>query len=229
MKVLIREGSAAKNFEALIDLLPEHFENIMFCSDDKHPDDLLLHHINNLCARAIAKGMDIFKVLQAACINPVTHYNLDVGLLKVGDFADCIVVEDLKEFKTLQTYIHGELVFDKGVSFIKSVPFKILNNFHTDKKNLSDFRFESSAKEIRVIEALEGQLVTNELIEDSLLQDGNLVSNVDKDILKMTVVNRYQNQKPAIAFIKNFGDRKSTRLNSSHVKISYAVFCLKKK
>ena len=205
MKVLIREGSAAKNFEALIDLLPEHFENIMFCSDDKHPDDLLLHHINNLCARAIAKGMDVFKVLQAACINPVTHYNLDVGLLKVGDFADCIVVEDLKEFKTLQTYIHGELVFDKGVSFIKSVPFKILNNFHTDKKNLSDFRFESSAKEIRVIEALEGQLVTNELIEDSLLQDGNLVSNVDKDILKMTVVNRYQNQKPAIAFIKNFG------------------------
>lgn len=205
MKVLIREGSAAKNFEALIDLLPEHFENIMFCSDDKHPDDLLLHHINNLCARAIAKGMDIFKVLQAACINPVTHYNLDVGLLKVGDFADCIVVEDLKEFKTLQTYIHGELVFDKGVSFIKSVPFKILNNFHTDKKDLSDFRFESSAKEIRVIEALEGQLVTNELIEDSLLQDRNLVSNVDKDILKMTVVNRYQNQKPAIAFIKNFG------------------------
>src|SRR5690554_870362 len=205
MKVLIREGSAAKNFEALIDLLPEHFENIMFCSDDKHPDDLLLHHINNLCARAIAKGMDVFKVLQAACINPVTHYNLDVGLLKVGDFADCIVVEDLKEFKTLQTYIHGELVFDKGVSFIKSIPFKILNNFHTDKKNLSDFRFESSAKENRVIEALEGQLVTNELIEDSLLQDGNLVSNVDKDILKMTVVNRYQNQKTAIAFIKNFG------------------------
>lgn len=205
MKVLIREGSAAKNFEALIDLLPEHFENIMFCSDDKHPDDLLLHHINNLCARAIAKGMDVFKVLQAACINPVTHYNLDVGLLKVGDFADCIVVEDLKELKTLQTYIHGELVFDKGVSFIKSVPFKILNNFHTDKKEVSDFRFESSAKEIRVIEALEGQLVTNELIEDSLLQDGNLVSNVDKDILKMTVVNRYQNQKPAIAFIKNFG------------------------
>ncbi|GGG44918.1 adenine deaminase [Bizionia arctica] len=205
MKVLIREGSAAKNFEALIDLLPEHFENIMFCSDDKHPDDLLLHHINNLCARAVAKGMDIFKVLQAACINPVKHYNLDVGLLQVGDDADCIVVEDLKTFKTLQTYINGELVFDKGVSNIKSVPFKILNNFHTDKKDVSDFRFESSAKEIRVIEALEGQLVTNELIEESLLKDGNLVSNPEKDILKMTVVNRYQNQKPAIAFIKNFG------------------------
>ena len=205
MKVLIREGSAAKNFEALIDLLPEHYENMMFCSDDKHPDDLLLHHINNLCARAIAKGMDIFKVLKVACINPVKHYNLDVGLLNIGDFADCIVVEDLKDFKTLQTYINGKLVFDQGVSKIHSVPFEILNNFHTDNKDLSDFKLESSAKQIRVIEALEGQLVTNELIEDSLLQDGNLVSNVEKDILKMTVVNRYQNQKPAIAFIKNFG------------------------
>jgi adenine deaminase len=204
MKILIREGSAAKNFEALIDLLPDHFENIMFCSDDKHPDDLLLHHINHLCARAVAKGMDVFKVLQAACINPVKHYNLDVGSLKVGDFADCIIVEDLKDFKTLQTYINGKLVFDKGVSKIEAVPFEILNNFRTNKKVVSDFKFESSAKEIRVIEALEGQLVTNELIEESLIQNGNLVSNTERDILKMTVVNRYQNQKPAIAFIKNF-------------------------
>lgn len=213
MKVLIREGSAAKNFEALIDLLPEHYENMMFCSDDKHPDDLLLHHINNLCARAVAKDMDVFKVLQVACVNPVKHYNLDVGLLNVGDFADCIVVEDLKDFKTLQTYINGELVFDEDISKIDSVPFEIPNNFQTDKKDVSDFRYESSATlrlrsgqaKIRVIEALEGQLVTNEIIVESLLQDGNLVSNVEKDILKMTVVNRYQNQKPAIAFIKNFG------------------------
>lgn len=222
MKVLIREGSAAKNFEALIDLLPEHYENMMFCSDDKHPDDLLLHHINNLCARAVAKGMDVFKVLQVACVNPVKHYNLDVGLLNVGDFADCIVVEDLKDFKTLQTYINGELVFDEDISKIDSVPFEIPNNFQTDKKDVSDFRYESSATlrlrsgqaKIRVIEALEGQLVTNEIIVESLLQDGNLVSNVEKDILKMTVVNRYQNQKPAIAFIKNFGLKKGAIASS---------------
>ncbi len=205
MKVLIREGSAAKNFEALIDLLPEHFENMMFCSDDKHPDDLLLNHINKLCARAIAKNIDLFKVLQVACINPVKHYNLEVGLLQEGDLADCIVVEDLVNFKTLQTYINGELVFDTGQSLIKSGTFQLLNNFNTSKKTVSDFRFHSSANKIRVIEALEGQLVTNELVADSLIKDGNLVSNVEKDILKMTVVNRYQNQIPAIAFIKNFG------------------------
>jgi adenine deaminase len=205
MKILIREGSAAKNFEALIDLLPEHFENMMFCSDDKHPDDLMIDHINRLCSRAVEKGVNVFKVLQTACINPVKHYNLDVGLLKEGDDADFIVVEDLKDFKTLQTYIDGVLVFDNGVSKIDTIPFEILNNFNCNKKQVSDFRFQSLAKQIRVIEALEGQLVTNEVICDTLIENGNLVSNIDEDILKMTVVNRYQDQNPAIAFIKNFG------------------------
>ena len=114
MKILVREGSAAKNFDALIDLLPAYYENMMFCSDDKHPDDLIIGHINELCARAVAKGVNIFKVLQAACVNPVKHYKLDVGLLKKGDDADFIVVENLKDFKTLQTYINGELVFKNG-------------------------------------------------------------------------------------------------------------------
>jgi len=205
MKVLIREGSAAKNFDALIDLLPEHFENMMFCSDDKHPDDLILGHINTLCARAVAKGIDVFKVLQVACINPVEHYNLDVGLLKVGDAADFVIVNDLKDFKTLQTYINGELVYDKGESKIQSTPFEVLNNFNTEKKQVEDFKFKTTSKQIRIIEALEGQLVTNEIIVDSLLEDGNLISNIENDILKMTVVNRYQNQSPAIGFIKNFG------------------------
>jgi adenine deaminase len=205
MKVLIREGSAAKNFEALIALLPEHFENMMFCSDDKHPDDLLLGHINQLCKRAVAKGIDVFKVLQAACVNPVKHYNLEVGLLQKGAAADFILVDNLKEFNVLETYINGELVAKNGKSFVKSVPFEILNNFNTNKKKLADFRFESSANKIRVIEALDGELVTNQMEAASLIVDGNLVSNTATDVLKMTVVNRYKNEAPAIAFIKNFG------------------------
>ncbi|WP_179009977.1 adenine deaminase [Winogradskyella forsetii] len=205
MKVIIREGSAAKNFEALIGLLDEHFLNMMFCSDDKHPDDLLLGHINQLCARAVAKGVDVFKVLRAACVNPVKHYNLDVGLLNVGDDADCIIVEDLNDFKTLQTYINGALVFDKRESKIEHVEFENLNNFNTDKKEISDFRLESQAEKIRVIECKDGELVTNELIENATIEDGNLISNTKTDILKMAVVNRYENQKPAIGFIKNIG------------------------
>jgi adenine deaminase len=205
MKVIVREGSAAKNFEALIDLLPEHFENMMFCSDDKHPDDLLLGHINQLCGRAVAKGMDVFKVLQMACVNPVKHYNLDVGLLQVGDAADFIVVEDLISFHVLSTYINGELVFNNGKSFVKHVNFERHNNFNTDFKQVPDFKMKASSNHVRVIEALDGQLVTNEIYAEALVYNGNLISNTDKDILKMTVVNRYQNEIPAMAFIKNFG------------------------
>ncbi|WP_339624032.1 adenine deaminase [uncultured Winogradskyella sp.] len=205
MKVIIREGSAAKNFEALIDLLEDHYEHMMFCSDDKHPDDLLLGHINQLCARAVAKGCDVFKVLQMACVNPVKHYNLDVGTLQIGDAADCIIVENLNDFKTLQTYIDGKLVYDKGISKIKTVAFKNLNNFNTNAKEVSEFRFESNTDKIRVIECLDGELLTNQIIADATIQDGNLVSNIEADILKMVVVNRYKNEKPAIAFIKNIG------------------------
>lgn len=205
MKVIIREGSAAKNFDALIDLLPEYYQNIMFCSDDKHPDDLLLGHINQLCARAVAKGNDVFKVLQAACINPVRHYNLDVGLLNEGDFADFVIIDSLTDFNVLQTYIDGELVADKGESFVKNVEFELLNNFHTNEKSISDFEFHSASEKIRVIEALDGELVTNEIESESLIIDENLVSNTQTDILKMTVVNRYQDSEPSIAFIKNFG------------------------
>ncbi|WP_299224135.1 adenine deaminase [uncultured Psychroserpens sp.] len=205
MKILIREGSAAKNFEALIGLLPEYATQMMFCSDDKHPDDLLIGHINQLCARAIKKGIDVFKVLQAACVNPVEHYGLDVGLLEVGDAADCIVVDNLKDFKVLQTYIDGKLVSENGKSMIESTSFETLNNFNTKKKSISNFKIAPKTKRIRVIEAIEGQLVTNELIKDATIENDNLVSNATSDILKMTVVDRYNDDDPAIAFIKNFG------------------------
>lgn len=214
MKVIVREGSAAKNFEALIDLLPEHYQQMMFCSDDKHPDDLLLGHINTLCARAVAKEMDVFKVLQVACVNPVKHYNMNVGLLNVNDNADFIVVEDLVNFKVLQTYIDGILVANNGESFVKHVDFETPNNFDTSLKAISDFVINSNSKTIRVIEALEGQLITNEIHHKSKIENNNIVSDTDNDILKMAVVNRYQDATPAIAFIKNFGLKKGAIASS---------------
>jgi adenine deaminase len=214
MKVIIREGSAAKNFEALIDLLPENYDNMMFCSDDKHPDDLIVGHINLLCSRAVAKGIDLFKILQVACVNPVHHYKMNVGLLKPNDDADFIVVENLVDFKVKQTYINGELVAENGHSFVKHVPFETPNNFNITAKELADFEILSSAKTIRVIEALEGQLITNEIHHKSLLVEGKLVSDTENDILKMAVVNRYANTKPAVAFIKNFGLKKGAIASS---------------
>lgn len=214
MKVIIREGSAAKNFEALIDLLPENYENMMFCSDDKHPDDLIIGHINSLCARAVAKGIDVFKVLQSACVNPVRHYKMNVGLLNENDAADFIVVEDLTDFKVVQTYINGELVAENGKSFVKHIPFETPNNFNISKKEISDFSISGSAEKIRVIEALEGQLITNEIHLTSKTENGKIISDTENDILKMAVVNRYQNEKPAIAFIKNFGLKKGAIASS---------------
>ena len=163
MKILIREGSAAKNFEALIELLHDHADEIMFCSDDKHPDSLVRGHINELCKRAVAKGIDVFNVLKAACINPVKHYNMNVGLLKTGDDADFIVVKDLVNFPVMATYIKGILVAENGVSKIYAPKSKLINNFNCHKKEASDFNFKrkDSASELTVIEALDGQLITN--------------------------------------------------------------------
>jgi adenine deaminase len=214
MKILIREGSAAKNFEALIDLLPENYENMMFCSDDKHPDDLIVGHINLLCARAVAKGIDVFKILQAACVNPVNHYKMNVGLLQENDAADFIVVEDLINFKVKQTYINGELVAANGESFVAPIAFETPNNFNISSKEISDFAVSGSGSKIRVIEALEGQLITNEIHHKSLIVGGKIVSDTKNDILKMAVVNRYENTKPAIAFIKNFGLKKGAIASS---------------
>ena len=206
MKILIREGSAAKNFEALIDLMHEHFEMMMFCSDDKHPDSLAAGHINQLCARAVAKGIDVFKVLQAACINPVLHYNMKVGLLRGGDAADFIVVEDLVNFKVTQTYIDGVLVADRGESAISSGQSAIINNFSCNKKFVEDFKIAfNGEKEIPVIKALDGQLITNKIFAAPKIVDGEIVSDVINDILKIVVVNRYNNAPVAKAFIKNFG------------------------
>lgn len=205
MKILVREGSAAKNFEALISLLPLYYENMMFCSDDKHPDDLILGHINDLCSRAIKKGMDLFKVLQVACINPINHYNLDVGQLRVGDSADFLVVKDLYEFQTIRTYISGNKLFDNGATFLTPVYFKVINNFNISDKEISDFSYKSNASKIKVIEAYNGELVTGTSIENSTIINGDLISNTERDVLKIAVVNRYNDQKPAIGFIKNFG------------------------
>lgn len=205
MKISIREGSAAKNFEALIDLIDEYPEMIMFCSDDKHPDNLAISHINELVGRAVAKGKDLFDVLRAACLNPVSHYNLPVGQLREGDPADFILVKDLEKFEVLATFIKGQKVSENGKTLIPRVKNEVINNFHTSLKKPEDFQLFASGTKARVIEALDGQLITPEIEGEILIRDGFSESNPEKDILKITVVNRYQDAPPAVAFIKNFG------------------------
>jgi adenine deaminase len=216
MKILIREGSAAKNFEALIDLLHDYSDMMMFCSDDKHPDSLVLGHINQLCARAVAKGINIFKILKAACVNPVNHYKLDVGLLREGDPADFIVVKDLEKFEVIKTFINGELVAENGISNIKTSKSGLINNFSCSKKEIADFEvlLATSQTPLAVIEALDGQLITNRLSFEPKVVDGKIVSDTERDILKIVVVNRYNDTPVAKAFIKNFGLNKGALASS---------------
>jgi adenine deaminase len=219
MKIIIREGSAAKNFEALIELLNDHPNQILFCSDDKHPDSLEAGHINQLCARAIAKGIDLFKVLQAACVNPVLHYKLDVGLLRQGDDADFIVTDSLTHFIINQTYIEGNLVSENGQSFIVSVKENPINQFvcneiETSALALLAKNYPSQDQKIPVIEALDGQLMTNKLWLKGKEINEALVSDTENDILKMVVVNRYHTAPIAKCFIKNFGFKKGAIASS---------------
>ena len=206
VKVLIREGSAAKNFAALIDLLPLFPAQIMFCSDDKHPDDLIQGHINQLVARALMSGCDLYDTIRAATINPAEHYKLEVGLLREGDPADLIVVEDLSSFEVVETYINGQMVARRGQSLLQSVKAGVANQFNTSLKKPQDFALPfAKAGKIRVIEAINGEIVTKSSLADLPSIAGLLLSDVNQDILKIAVVNRYADATPAVAFIKNFG------------------------
>jgi adenine deaminase len=207
MKIIIREGSAAKNFEALIPLLHDHPDMMMFGSDDKHPDELAAWHINKLCARAVSKGIDVFKVLKAACINPVEHYHMEVGLLRENDPADFIIVDNLKDFNVTATYIDGLKVAAHGKTLIarKKDDSVKPNVFNRKAISLVDLELKGEGKyAFPVIEALDGQLITNKLDLSPLLAEGCYLSDTSTDVLKIVVVNRYKDVPPAIAFIHNF-------------------------
>lgn len=215
MKIIIREGSAARNFEALIDLLNDYSDSILFCSDDKHPDSLVLGHINQLCERARAKRIDLFKILKAACLNPVLHYKLDVGLLRLNDCADAVIVKDLQSFKVTHTFIDGQEVASNGVSHIRPGKTVPINQFNCSLKSPGDFSLSATditppfsshhdPLVIPIIEVLDGQLITNRVEEKGKIENGFWVSDTERDILKIVVVNRYNNAPVAKAFIRNF-------------------------
>ncbi len=232
MKILIREGSAAKNFEALHELIDDHPNSIMLCSDDKHPDSLLEGHINILCARAVNKGLDIFNILKAACVNPVIHYKLPTGLVQVNDPANFIVVNDLQSFKVIQTYINGQLVSQNGDSLIAPIEEICINKFNAMPLQEKDIallaqNYPQKENKIPVIEAIDGQLITNCLWEIPTIENNFLVADVNKDQLKMVVYNRYFEAAPKVAFIKKFGFMEgaiaSTVAHDSHNIIAIGV------
>ncbi len=220
MKILIREGSAAKNFDALIALVDEYPEMVMFCSDDKHPDDLIDGHINKLCSRAVKKGFDLFNILRAACINPVLHYGMRNGILRVNDTADCAIVNNLEDFEILQTYIDGNLVYNCKCLF-EAEALPAINNFHPQKKHPEDFKIISKGSDKHLaIGALDGQIVTEAVAFDAVIRADEMIADPNNDLLKIAVVNRYNPAKVFSWFIKNtgiqYGAIASTVAHDSH-------------
>ena len=205
MKIQIREGSAAKNFEALIPLMAQYPEMLMFCSDDKHPNELLKGHINLLVKRALNKGYKLKDVLRAASLNTVRHYHLDVGMLQLGDDADFIVVDNFTDLNILQTYVKGRLVAENGVSLMPRRKEEACNNFHATPITSADLRVNDEGKPIKVIACMDGNLITNTIVASPKVVEGNLVSDTSRDILKVVVLNRYAPAKPSVGFINNFG------------------------
>ena len=214
MKIIIREGSAAKDFDTFIGLVEDYPDQCMFCSDDRHPDDLVLGHINKLVKRALRLGIDRMKVLRCACVNPVRHYGLEVGLLQEGCHADFIEVDNLTDFDVMRTFINGELVAERGKSLLPRVAAGVVNKFEAREKQVSDFFVRKAGTRIRVIGAVDGQLVTNRLSMAPKISDGNVVSDTERDLLKMAVVNRYQGALPAVGFATGFGIKKGAIASS---------------
>ena len=206
MKIAIREGSAAKNFDALIPLMDEAPERLMFCSDDKHPDSLVDGHIDALVRRALDRGYDRYDVLHAACVHPVEHYGLDVGLLREGDPADFIVVDDPDAPHVQRTYVEGELVAEEDEPLIPRTSSDIVNRFEASPVVPAAFEVEAEAEQVRVITAVDNQLMTGEeIVETPVDDDGYAVADSERDVLKLAVVNRYEDADPAVAFIQGFG------------------------
>ncbi|MCK4407435.1 MAG: adenine deaminase [Bacteroidales bacterium] len=205
MKIIIREGSAAKNFEALIGLMGKYPEKLMFCSDDRHPNDLEKCHINDLVKRAIKKGYDPVTVLRSCVYNPVKHYGLEVGLLQEGDPADFIIIDNFDNFNVLATYIDGTKVAENGKTLIDPITDSTPNNFRTKQIKLQDLQITPQSDTVKVIHAIDGQLITNKISAKINIEKNNAESNTKNDVLKLVVTNRYEQAKPAIAFINNFG------------------------
>ena len=205
MNIQIREGSAAKNFEALADLIGSHPDKVLFCSDDKHPDDLLEGHINDMYKRAISKGYDPLRVLQSIVLNPINHYKLDVGILRENDDADFIIVDNLDNFNIKKTYIKGEMVFDGKQCLINSVRGDTPNKFIAKKIEKSQIQVPYTSGKLKVIKAFDGELITSKLEVNPKINKGNVESDTENDILKLVVLNRYGISEPSMAFINGFG------------------------
>lgn len=204
MKILIRDGSAAKNFGSLHPLIKEHSKHLMFCTDDCHPDELLHGHINLKVRQSLALGYDVFDVLQVSSVNPVNHYKLNVGLLQEGDSADLLVVDNLQNLNIQSTFINGVDVFNINESVTKS--YSALNYVFPHSFNPSNLHSKAISNKVKAIEVINDELITNSVVVNNEAE--TLSCNLKEDVLKIAVLSRYKENELSVGLIKGFGMKK---------------------
>ena len=140
--------------------------------------------INSLVKRAIRKGYDLFDILRCCTLNPVKHYDLDAGLLQTGDSADFIIADDLQNFNIIATYIYGDKVAENGITLIESVIEQPINNFNANHITEKDIEIMAESDSINVIEAIDGQLITNLITAKAKIENNRVISDSENDIIK---------------------------------------------
>lgn len=211
MYVQVREGSAACDLDTLAPIISEAPDHVMLCSDDKYPDEISNGYINEMCRRAVHRGIDVFDVLTAACVTPVRYYKLPHGLLQLGDPADFIMVDNLREFNLSETWIDGVQVVADGI-FTESliidkspIDTNYPNHFLAKKISIDDLHIPPEEGQLKVISTTEGSLQTKQILAEAKVENGNVVSDTEHDILKAVCLSRHSEAKPAIGFIHGFG------------------------
>ncbi len=214
MKILLRQGSSARDFEVLHPLITSHPARCMLCSDDLKPADLVRGHINLLVKEALILGHDLFDILQCACVNPVRHYRLDVGLLQKGDPADFIVVEDLECMEVRETWIDGEMASLSGQPLFSALQPMPVNRFNAAPIAAGQLQVRARGGRVKVIEVTDGQIVTGCGFHP--LAAGAVIVEADPaaDLLKILVQNRYRPAPPAIGFVRGFGLKRGAMASS---------------
>ena len=205
MKIQLRQGSSARNLDDLHPLISSHPGQCMLCTDDLKPGDLACGHINRLVQKALLLGHDLFDILQCACVTPVRHYQLGIGLLQKGDPADFILVSDLTTMEVSATWINGELVSTKGQSLFHCEPTCPINHFNGIPIRSEQLQVNSRGSSIKIIEVTDGQIVTGTGHFSLPVNTTLVTADPHQDLLKILVQNRYHPTPPTIAFVRGFG------------------------
>ncbi len=200
MKIMMREGSSAKNLKALAAVGGD-----FIVSDDKDPEDLVEGHVDKMLLKAIEYGIDPVKALKMVTLNPAEHYSLNNGNLVPGKAADMVIVDDIEKLNVKKVYIDGKLVSNNGTLNFEVNPLKLQSTFKSSPKKPDDFNlYSDSPKTVRVIEIIEDQLITHKTTAHLNIQNGNLMADIENDVLKIAVVERYGNNRMTNGFIKGF-------------------------